>query len=103
RCPIFSSAVYQSAVQDPKRIGLLVHDDGVVVPDLNKVYTTQVAHDPRDIEAARRIADMTDRIHLGVFFRDPSRPRYEDIRRVPPRTADERLQQLEVELDKYAV
>jgi 2-oxoglutarate ferredoxin oxidoreductase subunit beta len=103
RCPIFSSSVYQSAVQDPKRIGLLVHDDGVVVPDLEKVYSTQVAHDPHDIDAARRIADMTDRIHLGVFFRDPARLRYEDIRRVPPRTADERLQQLEVEFDKYAV
>ena len=103
RCPIFSSSVYQSAVQDPKKIGLLVHDDGVVVPDLEKVYTTQVAHDPRDIDAARRVADLTDRIHLGVFFRDPSRPRYEDIRRVVPRTPDERMRELDVELDKYAV
>lgn len=103
RCPVYSSTVYQSAVSDPNRIGLLVHDDGVVVPDLAKVYTTQVAHDPRDIDAARRVAGMTDRIHLGVFFRDPTRPRYEDIRRVPPRTADERLRELDVELDKYAV
>ena len=103
RCPIFSSSVYQSAVQDPKKIGLLVHDDGVVVPDLEKVYTTQVAHDPRDIDAARRVADMTDRIHLGVFFRDPTRLRYEEVRRVVPRTPDERMRELDVELDKYAV
>ena len=103
RCPVYSSAVYQAAIQDPKRIGLLVHDDGVVVPDLEKVYTTQVAHDPRDIDAARRVADLTDRIHLGVFFRDPTRPRYEDIRRVAPRTGDERMRELDVELDKYAV
>ena len=103
RCPVYSSVVYQSAIQDPAKIGLLVHDDGVVVPDLEKVYTTQVVHDPRDIDAARRVADMTDRIHLGVFFRDPSRPRYEDIRRVVPRTPDERMRELDVELDKYAV
>ena len=103
RCPMYSSAVYQAAVQDPARIGLLVHDDGVVVPDLEKVYTTQVAHDPHDLDAARRLAGVTDRIHLGVFFRDPSRPRYEEIRRVAPRTAEERLVELNLELDRYAV
>ena len=103
RCPMYSSAVYQAAVQDPARIGLLVHDDGVVVPDLEKVYTTQVAHDPHDLDAARRLAGDTDRIHLGVLFRDPSRPRYEEIRRVAPRTAEERLVELNLELDRYAV
>ena len=103
RCPIYSSAVYQAAVQDPARIALLVHDDGVVVPDLEKIYQVQVAHDPHDLDAARRIADATDHIHLGVLFRDPSRPRYEEIRRVLPRTAEERLSLIEAELDRYAV
>ncbi len=103
RCPIYSTAVYQAAVQDPARIALLVHDDGVVVPDLNRIYQTQVTHDPRDLDTARRIADATDHIHLGVLFRDPSRPRYEEIRRVAPRTAEERLTLIDAELDRYAV
>ena len=103
RCPIYSSAVYQAAVQDPARIALLTHDDGVVVPDLEKLYQTQVAHDPHDLDAARRIADATDHIHLGVLFRDPSRLRYDEIRRVPPRTADERVTLINTELDRYAV
>ena len=55
---MYSSAVYQSAVQDPKKIGLLVHDDGVIVPDLEKVYTTQVAHDPHDLDAAIGIGQV---------------------------------------------
>ena len=103
RCPIYSSAVYQAAVQDPARIALLVHDDGVIVPNLEKIYTTQVAHDPHDLDAARRIAGATDCIHLGVLFRDPSRLRYDEIRRVPPRTANERLTLIAAELDRYAV
>ena len=103
RCPVYSSAVYQAAIQDPARIALLVHDDGVVVPDLDKIYRTQVAHDPRDLDAARRIADAADHIHLGVLFRDPSRPRYEELRRVAPRTAEERLTLIDAELDRYAV
>lgn len=103
RCPIYSSAVYMAAVQDPARIALLTHDDGVVVPDLDKIYRTQVAHDPSDLAAARRLAEAGDHIHLGVLFRDPSRLRYDEIRRVPPRTADERLTLIEAELDRYAV
>jgi hypothetical protein len=100
---MYSSAVYQSAVQDPARIALLVHDEGVVVPEIEKIYRTRLAHDPKDLDAARRLADNVERIHLGVFLRDPSRACYEDLRRVPPRTVDERVQLLERELDRYAV
>ncbi len=103
RCPVYLPGHFLSAVQDPSRTALLVHDDGVVTPELDKFYTTQVHHDPRDLEAARRYAEATDHIYLGVFFRDPSRPRYEETRRVPPRTAAERAQLLEAEFDRYAV
>jgi len=103
RCPVYSSAVYQAAVQDPARIALLTHDDGVVVPDLEKIYKTQVAHDPHDLDAARRIAEAPDHIHLGVLFRDASKPRYDEIRRVAPRTAEERLTLIDAELDRYAI
>ncbi|HLA90930.1 MAG TPA: thiamine pyrophosphate-dependent enzyme [Gemmatimonadaceae bacterium] len=103
RCPVYTPDLFQLAVRDPSRIALLVHDDGVVVPELEKVYATQVAHDPRDLAAARALAEATDRIHLGVLFRDVSRPRYEELRRVPPRTSDERLALLDQELDRYAV
>ena len=103
RCPVFTPSLYQQAVQDPARITLLVHDDGVAVPELAKVYRTQLTHDPRDLDAARRIADAGDSIYLGVLFRDPTRPRYEQLRRVAPRTAEERLTLLNAELDRYAV
>lgn len=103
RCPIYSSAVYLKAVQDPSNITMLVHDDGVVVPELAKLYQNQVGHDVHDLEAARRMAGATDRVNLGVFFRDDSKPRYEETRRVPPRTAAERVALIDAELDRYAV
>jgi len=103
RCPVYTPALYQQAVQDPARITLLVHDDGVVVPELEKVYRTHLPHDPRDLDAARRVADLSDSIYLGILFRDPARARYEEIRRVPPRTAEERRVLLDTELDRYAV
>jgi 2-oxoglutarate ferredoxin oxidoreductase subunit beta len=103
RCPIYSSAVYLEAVQHPANIAMLVHDDGVVVHELDKIYTNQVAHDPHDLDAARRIAGATDRVNLGVLFRDGSKPRYEETRRVPPRTQAERVALIDAELDRYAI
>lgn len=103
RCPVFMPTLYQNAIQDPARIALLVHDDGVLVPELEAVYRTQLHHNPRDLDAARRIAESPDLIHLGVLFRDATRPRYEEIRRVPPRTAAERVALLETELARYAI
>ncbi|HSC58565.1 MAG TPA: thiamine pyrophosphate-dependent enzyme [Gemmatimonadales bacterium] len=103
RCPVYSPEVYQEAVRDPARIGLLAHENGISAPGLEKVYPTRVAHDPSDLAAARRIADSTEHIHLGLLFRDPSRPRYEELRRVPPKTPEERLTLIGTELDRYAV
>jgi 2-oxoglutarate ferredoxin oxidoreductase subunit beta len=103
RCPVYSSAVYLEAVQQPSNINMLVHDDGVVVPDLEKIYKNQVAHDVHDLDAARRVAGATDRVNLGVLFRDGSKPRYEETRRVPAKTQAERVALIDTELDRYAV
>ena len=65
---------------------MLVHDDGVVVPELEKIYKNQVAHDPHDLDAARRIAGATDRVHLGVLFRDGSQAA---LRGDPARAAED--------------
>jgi hypothetical protein len=60
-------------------------------------------HDPRDLDAARRLAGDGEKIRLGVFYRNENLPRYEETRRVEHRTADERVKLLEEELDRYAV
>jgi 2-oxoglutarate ferredoxin oxidoreductase subunit beta len=103
RCPVYTPGIYQRAVQRPDAIELLVHDDGVTVPELEKTYKQRVAHDPRDLDAARRLAGPSERVRLGVFYRNETLPRYDLIRRVPARTSAERLALLDRELDKYAV
>jgi 2-oxoglutarate ferredoxin oxidoreductase subunit beta len=103
RCPEFTPLLYGDAVRKPDLNELLVHDDGVMVPELEKVYKRRTLHDPKDIEAARRLAEDTSAIRLGVFFRDPARPRYDEFRRVSTPSVRERLIHLEEELDRYAV
>ncbi|NJD10988.1 MAG: 2-oxoglutarate oxidoreductase [Gemmatimonadetes bacterium] len=103
RCPVYTPDIFQLAVRDPNRIELLVHDDGVVLPDLDRTYQNQLVHDPSDLDEARRLAEPGDRLRLGVFFRDEKRPRYEDLRRLPKLMGEAKFARLNEELDKYAV
>jgi 2-oxoglutarate ferredoxin oxidoreductase subunit beta len=103
RCPEFTPLLYGEAVKKPELNEFLIHDDGVTVPELEKVYKRRRLHDPKDIDAARRLAEDTSAIRLGVFFRDPTRLRYEEIRRVSSPIVSEKLALLDQELDRYAV
>jgi 2-oxoglutarate ferredoxin oxidoreductase subunit beta len=103
RCPQYTPDLYQLAVKKPDTVELLVHDDGVTAPELEKVYTNRLFHDPKDIDAARRLAEPADRIRIGVFYRNESNPRYEETRSLPHLTAEERVSRLDEELNAYAV
>lgn len=103
RCPIFTASMYEEAVRQPDVIELLVHDDAVQAPGLDAVYQHRVVHDPTNLHEARRLAEANDRIRLGVFYKNPDAPRYEELRKLPAHTADERIALLNQELDRYAV
>jgi 2-oxoglutarate ferredoxin oxidoreductase subunit beta len=103
RCPVYTPGIYQLAVQRPDVIELLVHDDGVTVPELERTYKQRLTHDPSDLNRARELAAVGERVRLGVFYRDESKPKYEDLRRTTAHTASERLSLLNAELDRYAI
>jgi 2-oxoglutarate/2-oxoacid ferredoxin oxidoreductase subunit beta len=103
RCPVYTPDLYQDAVRKPDLAELLVHDDGVVVPELDKIYKRQLRHDPRDLDAARRLAEDTETIRVGVFYRNEALPRYEEVLQARRRSTDEKIQLLNEEFDRYAV
>jgi 2-oxoglutarate ferredoxin oxidoreductase subunit beta len=103
RCPVYMPDQFADVVSDRGLVELLVHENGVSVPQLASVYKNQRTHDPSDLHAARRLAQDERPVRLGVFFRDPSRPRYEETRHRPMHTAQEKVALLEKELDRYAV
>ena len=103
RCPVYMPGLYQLAVQKPDAVEMFVHDDGVMIPELEKSYKNRLAHDPRDLARARQLADETGRIRLGVFHRNEANPRYDETRALPSHSPAERVSLLNMELDKYAV
>ena len=103
RCPMYTQSMYEEAVKKPGMIELLIHDDGIVAPELDKIYKNRLTHNPSDLDGARRLADDSAQIRLGLFYRNESRARYDLLRRPPAVTNSERISLLDAELDHYAV
>lgn len=103
RCPHFTDDLFGDLPKHPERVEMLVHDDGVHVEGLDRLFDSRTPHDPRDIHGARRLAEDAEAIRLGVFFKDERRPRYEDLRALPRLSAEDKVSLLNEELDRYAV
>ncbi len=103
RCPQYTTAVFEEAVRNPDMIELMVHPDGINVPELEQVYKNHVYHDPADLDRGRSLAEPDGKIRLGLFYQNESLPRYEEVRQLPSRTAEEKIELLNAELDRYAV
>jgi 2-oxoglutarate ferredoxin oxidoreductase subunit beta len=105
RCPEWLPAQHDPWMHDPQRIRLLHHEDGLTIsPGLGQVYRNQERHDPSDLNRAREVASSIDPIPVGILYRNPDVPCYEDLRRSSrPRTTALIQTGLEAELDKFTV
>jgi 2-oxoglutarate ferredoxin oxidoreductase subunit beta len=97
--------MFEPWVHDPQRMLMLTHENGIKVsPALQKIYRNQVEHDPLNIDRAREIASSEDPIPVGILYRNPEVPCYEDLRRAGMlRTAGSIRSTLESEFDKFTV
>lgn len=105
RCPEWLPGMWDPFVQDPKRTRILTHERGLTPSAaLARTYTEQAVHDPLDLDAARRIASTMDPIPVGILYRNPEVPRYEELRRsAKARTPEYIGAGLEAEFDKFTV
>jgi 2-oxoglutarate ferredoxin oxidoreductase subunit beta len=105
RCPEYLDAKFNDWIQDPGRMLLLNHEDGVQVsPELSRIYRNQENHDPSNRTRAREIASVKDPIPVGVFYKNPDLPCYEDIKANKEMiTPDGMCAALETELDKFTI
>jgi len=105
RCPEFLPNMFEPWLHDPQKTLLLAHDDGIrPSAELSRIYTHQQQHDPSDIDRAREIASQEDPIPVGILYRNPAVPCYEDVRRAGlVRTPQTIRAGLEAEFDKFTV
>jgi 2-oxoglutarate ferredoxin oxidoreductase subunit beta len=105
RCPEFVGSMFEPWVHDPSKMLMLTHEDGLSVsPALQKIYRNQLTHDPSNMNRAREIASIDDPIPVGILYRDPEVPCYEDLRHAGAlRTAEGIRSTLDAEFDKFTV
>ena len=105
RCPEWLPKMWDPWLHDPKRIRFLTHPQGLQPSaGLTQVYTNLLEHDPSNIDRAREIASLTDDIPVGILYRNPAVPCYEDLRRGGQLRTHEYIKAgLEAEFDKFTV
>jgi len=105
RCPEFMPNFLDPWMHDPNRTLLLTHEKGLhISASLAKVYKNQREHDPADLNHAREVASVEDPIPVGILYRNPDVPCYEDVREIKQlRTTDLIRGGLESEFDKFTV
>ncbi len=105
RCPNYLPKFFEEWVQDPEKLLLLTHEDGIQIrPSLSRTYPQREQHDPLDLSRAREIATLTDQVPVGILYRNDSVPCYEDLRGPNHRlSADAVRTTLEGEFDKFAI
>jgi 2-oxoglutarate ferredoxin oxidoreductase subunit beta len=105
RCPEWLPKMFEPFVQDPQRTLLLHGEGGISIsPALSKVYKNQEQHDPSNLNRAREIASGLDPIPVGILYRNPDVPCYEELRNAgQPRARNYIKTGLEAEFDKFTV
>jgi 2-oxoglutarate ferredoxin oxidoreductase subunit beta len=105
RCPEWLPKLFEPILHDPQKIRLLHHENGLEIsPSLAKVYKNQERHDPANLNRAREIASDNDPIPVGILYRNPEVPCYEDLRASTVlRTPDLVRKGLQKEFDKYTI
>lgn len=105
RCPEYMEHRFDPWIQNPEKIRLLVHEDGLrLSAGLAKVYRNQETHDPGNLHRARAIASLDDEIPVGILYRNRKAPCYEDLRQGERLyTPDAVRSLLEEEFDKFTI
>lgn len=105
RCPEFMPGYFDPWMSDPQKTQLLRHPDFIMPSaEISRTYRNQLEHDPRDIDAARRIASIEDPIPVGILYQNDDVPCYEDTRHASEiRTPEQVRRGLDAEFDKFTI
>ena len=105
RCPEFLPTRFDPWLQDPDSLLVLTHEKAIRdTPSLAKTYPHREEHDPSDLNRARELVSITERIPVGILYRDADMACYEDLMK-PQRvfTPEVIRAGLEAEFDKFTI
>jgi len=103
RCPTYTDAIFADLRNNPDRLLLLTHEDGVVAA-VDRMYKNQLEHDPTDMAKARELASHSDLLPIGLFYVNPDAPCYDAYTSEGIGMSNgDKLEALSSELDRFAI
>jgi 2-oxoglutarate ferredoxin oxidoreductase subunit beta len=105
RCPHFMPGNWDTLIQDPDKLLLLDHPDGIALEDdIRKSFKHRTEHDPSDMSTARELAARQDLTPIGLLYRDENAERYDDFTsRGIGMTAAAKREAAQAEVDRFCV
>jgi 2-oxoglutarate ferredoxin oxidoreductase subunit beta len=105
RCPHYPTPAFELLQKDPTALLLLTHPDGIELDDaVKRAFKNQQEHDPADLDEARELADRTDAIPIGLFYRSETVSRYDLYSTEGLATSRrDKIAALQAELSRYEV
>ncbi|MBM3879216.1 MAG: 2-oxoglutarate oxidoreductase [Verrucomicrobia bacterium] len=105
RCPNYLPTHFDAWLQDPNRILLLTHSQGLQADAaLARIYRNQCEHDPADLNRARELSSHPELMPIGILYRNEQVPCYEDVRRRTQTFTPEMIARvLDEEFDQFTV
>ncbi len=105
RCPVYVEAIGKTLQDEPARMKLLTHENGVQVDDgVMKQFPNHGEHDPSDLASALAISADESVLPLGILYHNPDAPRYDLMSSVGmDMSADEKLAGMNEALDHFAI
>jgi 2-oxoglutarate ferredoxin oxidoreductase subunit beta len=97
--------MFDPLMSNPENLIMLTHKNGMQMSDaLKKVYKNIEEHDPSEMLQANYYANMTDKMPVGILYKNENVPCYEELRK-PERAVTPKLKQeaLEQEFDKFGI
>jgi 2-oxoglutarate ferredoxin oxidoreductase subunit beta len=105
RCTEWLPKLMDPWLHDPSKITVLRDPHGLQ-PSANilKTYKHVIDHDSSNLSKARDLASLTDSLPVGILYRNPEVPCYEDLRADHRTRTPELIKAgLEAEFDKFTV
>jgi len=105
RCPHFTPNYFTDLMDDPSKIVLMEHENGIPVTDsMKRYFKNRETHDPSNLVKAVEHSHRKDALPIGLFYRNDDAPRYHEQSSVGLNTPDEKkLEALEKELSRFGI
>ncbi len=105
RCPHYMEGAWEGVQQDPSKVLLLTHAQGIPVEDaLLRMFRNHVEHDPADLRAAREHAAREDALPLGLLYRKTGAARYDEATKHGlALTRQEKIRAVQSEVDRFLI